>query len=257
MKYSWTSNFLKLAPAIFILMAWQILIWLNPRYEFFVGSPKGIFLEAKELVINGVLLEAIGVTGLEAFLGFLAGSIVGTLTGLLLWYSKRLNSMLRIYISALGSVPIFALGPVLVFWFGTGLFSKIVLGFLSTFAIAVAQAFNGAYEADPNLQKLLRVFGASQKQIFMKLIVPSSVIWMLAGIRINIGLALLGAFIGEFIASRQGLGYLIIVAQGLYNVNQIWVGVLGIIFIASIFYVLTGPIEKWARRWQEPNLSTA
>jgi NitT/TauT family transport system permease protein len=125
-----------------------------------------------------------------------------------------------------------------------------VLGFLSTFIIAVVQAYNGATEADQNLQKLLKVFGATRSQIFTKIIVPSSSIWVLAGIRINIGMALLGAFIGEFMSSKMGLGNLIIIAEGLYNVNQIWVGIIGIILIALFFNALTTPIEKWAKRWQ-------
>jgi NitT/TauT family transport system permease protein len=252
MKYSYKIGVLRVVPALLALTVWQLAVIIRPGYEFFIGSPVGIAIEARALFCTGVLPEAIAITGFEALLGFLAGSILGSLSGLLLWNYKGLKKVFGIYLTGISAVPIFALGPVLVFWFGTGLWSKVVLGFLSTFALAVSQAYNGATEADPNLQKLLRIFGANQRDVLFKLIVPSSLIWVLAGIRINIGLALLGAFIGEFIASKAGLGYMIIVAQGLYDVNQIWVGVGGIIFIATIFYLLTGPIERRARRWQEP-----
>lgn len=246
-----TKVLVKILPAMIVFLVWQFLIYVRPHLEFFIGSPLGVLNELGRSVRDGQLPEAILVTGFEALIGFLAGSIIGTLAGLLFWHFKWLNDIFRTYLSVLGAVPIFALGPVLVFWFGTGLWSKIVLGFLSTLILAVSQAFNGASEVDPNLQKLMRVFGATPWQIFSKLVLPSSLIWLLAGIRINIGLALLGAFIGEFIASKRGLGYMIIVAQGLYNVNQIWVAIGGIMFIALLFYILTGPIERRARRWQE------
>jgi len=142
------------------------------------------------------------------------------------------------------------LGPILIFWFGTGFASKAVLAFLSTVVIAIVQAYTGASDVDPNLVRLMRVFRANRSQIFAKLIAPSAMIWVLAGVRINIGMALLGAFIGEFIASSRGLGHLIIVAEGLFNISQIWVGVFAILIVALFFQALANPLEKWARRWQ-------
>ena len=241
---------LRCLPALVILSFWQVMILSKPEYEFFSGSPAGIVREMLGLVRAGTLQRDIGVTALEAILGFVIGSAIGTTCGLALWYSKRVYDMARPYVISLGSIPVFALGPILIFWFGTGIVSKIVLGFLSTFSIAVVQAYVGASETDQNLQKLLFVFGASRIQIFRKVIVPSATIWVLAGIRINIGMALLGAFIGEFISSNKGLGNLIILAEGLYNVNQIWVGIFGIVMIALVLSAATGPIERRAKRWQ-------
>jgi NitT/TauT family transport system permease protein len=245
------TQLVKVIPGILALVFWQFIVWLRPENEFFIGSPIGVIRELVILVANGSLFVDILVTSYEAVTGFIVGSITGTCLGLALWSSDRLQSIARPYIGVLGAVPIFALGPIVIFWFGTGILSKIVLGFLSTFAIAVAQAYTGAVEADENLQKLLRAFGASRMQIFTKLIIPSSAVWVLAGVRLNIGMALLGAFIGEFIASKRGLGHLIIVAEGLFNINQVLVGVLGIISIATLFLWVTAPIEKWAKRWRD------
>jgi NitT/TauT family transport system permease protein len=242
---------LKLLPALIIVALWETLILIKPPYEFFMGSPSGVLREAVDLIKAGTLYRDVAVTAFEALLGFLAGSAFGTGFGLGLWYSKPVYGIARPYIVALGAIPVFALGPIIIFWFGTGILSKVVLGFLSTFAIAVVQSYTGASEADQNLQKLLRAFGATRSQIFAKIIVPSSLVWVLLGIRINIGMALLGAFVGEFIASRIGLGHLIVLAEGLYNVNQIWVGIFAILAIAIVFYLATSPIERWARRWQE------
>jgi len=195
------------------------------------------------------MIQDFGVTMLETVLGFLSGTIIGSVVGLSLWFSKTSYKVAKPYLIFLGSLPVFALGPILIFWFGTGIFSKIVIGFLTTFVIALVQAYNGATETDKNLLTLIQSFGGSKLQAFKKIVAPSSMIWVLAGIRININMALLGAFVGEFISSNSGLGYQIIVAEGLFNVNQIWVGVIGLVLIALIFNLLTSPIEKWAKKW--------
>jgi NitT/TauT family transport system permease protein len=250
MKSKYSQLAIQISPAILFVTLWQLLILASPSYEFVMGSPIGILKEFFELLKAGTLLRDFFITTLEALLGFISGTVLGTATGLALWLSAKVYEVARPYIVALGSVPVFALGPVLIFWFGTGILSKVVLGFLATFIIAVVQAHTGACEADSNLLKLIKAFGGTRVQTFKKIIVPSATIWVLAGIRINISMALLGAFIGEFISSNMGLGNLIIVAEGLYNVNQIWVGVFCIILIALSFNWAVTPIEKWANRWR-------
>lgn len=187
-----TKLVLQAAPAIVLLAAWQVLVSAVPSYDFTVGSPLGISREFYTLAAEGNLPRDIGVTTLEAVLGFLSGSTIGTTVGLALWGSRRVYEIARPYLIALGSVPVFALGPALIFWFGTGIWSKVVLGFLVTFVIAVVQAHTGAMEADPNLLRLIKAFGGTRVQVFAKIIVPSATIWVLSGIRINIGMAWYG-----------------------------------------------------------------
>lgn len=244
------SRLLPALPAVVILALWQLSVGNDPRREFLFGSPLGILAEFREVASEGELFRDTAITATEAVLGFLGGTIVGSAFGMSLWFSELAFRMARPYLVALGSVPVFALGPVLIFWFGTGIWSKVVLGFLSTFVIAVIQAYTGATQADPNLLRLTKAFGGSRWQRFTKIVAPSSIVWVLAGIRLNIGMALLGAFIGEFIASRYGLGHMIIVAEGLYNVNRIWVGVVCIMMLAIFFHACTLPIERWASRWK-------
>lgn len=241
---------LQLMPLIVAVVVWQAMVSATPGYDFTFGSPQGIAREVGVLTAEGSLWSNVGVTAIEAVLGFLAGSAVGTMVGLTLWLSKTAYTIARPYLIALGAVPVFALAPVLIFWFGTGIWSKVVLGFLSTFVVAVSQAHTGAKEADPNLIRLTQAFGGTKAQVFLKIIVPSAAIWVIAGVRVNIGMSLLGAFVGEFISSRTGLGHMIIVAEGLYNVNQIWVGVIGLVAIALFFHLCTWPIERWALRWK-------
>lgn len=237
-------------PGLAVLLFWQLMVWKNEKLDFTIGSPLGIAAELRTLGVTADFWMHIGITATEAVLGFLAGCVVGTTVGLSLWLSRTAYEIARPYLIALGSVPVFALAPVLIFWFGTGMLSKVILGFLATFVIAVVQAHSGACEADPNLLRLTKAFGGNRKQMLVTIVFPSAAIWVVAGIRLNIGMALLGAFIGELIAARAGLGHFIMVAQGLYNVNQIWVGVFSIVALAVTFYWLTKPFEKWASRWK-------
>jgi NitT/TauT family transport system permease protein len=241
---------LQVLPAVVALSAWQVIANISPHFDFTIGSPLGIVREFNVLAQAGTLWRDFAITALETILGFFAGSTSGTAIGLAMWTSRAVFIVARPYLVALGAVPVFALGPVLIFWFGTGIWSKVVLGFLSTFVIALVQAYTGANEADPNLIRLTKAFGGTRWQTFCKIIAPSAAIWVLSGIRLNIGMALLGAFVGEFISSRMGLGHIIIIAEGLYNVNQIWVGVIGIMIIAVLFHACTFPIERWANRWK-------
>lgn len=238
-----------LIPAVVIVIAWQALAASHTSYAFFLGSPLGVLREMLALLRDGTLLRDILVTAGEALAGFTIGTLLGTLVGLTFWYSDSAYAIAKPYLIALGSLPIFALAPVLIFWFGTGVLSKIVMGLLSTFVVAVIQARNGAMSADRDLLRLAKTYRASKTTTFWRIVVPSAALWVTAGIRLNVGMALLGAFIGELVASRAGLGYLIVVAQGLFNVNQIWVGVVGIVFIALLMQLLAYPAERWAQRW--------
>jgi NitT/TauT family transport system permease protein len=245
--------FVRLIPAIAVLALWQLAVAQSPKLDFTIGSPGGIFREFRVLVATE-LLGHFSVTLAEALLGFLAGTTVGTTLGLFLWGMRRTYDVLRPYLFGLGALPIIALGPMMIFWFGTGILSKVVLGFLATVVVAITQSYTGAREADSDLLKMVQAFGGTRRQAFWKIVVPSAGLWVIAGVRINVSMALLGAFVGEFIASRAGLGHLIIAAEGLYNVNQIWVGVAGILLIAFVLHLATFPLEQWADKLKpQPN----
>src|SRR2546429_6720631 len=117
-------------PAVIVLGCWQLFVRLSPQAEFFLGSPLRIVREIGVLWSAGNLINDVFGTAGEALTGFVAGSFLGTVLGLSLWYSRVVYAMAKPYIIALGSIPVFALGPMLIFWFGTGFISKAVLAFL-------------------------------------------------------------------------------------------------------------------------------
>jgi NitT/TauT family transport system permease protein len=233
-----------------VAAAWQGAVQFSASGEFFFGSPAGIMREFQNLLLTGNLARHTSVTAVEAVIGFVLGVTLGSVIGLALWGSRTTYELLRPYLIVLGSVPVFALGPVLIFWFGTGIWSKIFLAFLATLVIAISQAYAGATEADHRLLQMVQAFGGSRTAAFRSVVVPSAMIWVLSSLRIGSGMALLGAFVGEFISSREGLGHMIIVAEGLYNMNQVWVGVICIALLALLFHSFAQPIERWATRWK-------
>lgn len=124
--------------------------------------------------------------------GFLLGTTIGAVLGLALWYSRLVAQISRPYITALSAVPIFALSPIIISWFGIEITSKIMLAFLSTVCMALVQSYMGAMSVEKRYLKLMQVVGAKRSQTFRLVVVPSSLIWVLNAMKINIGLALMG-----------------------------------------------------------------
>jgi NitT/TauT family transport system permease protein len=202
-------------PLVLLVVAWYLLTENNPQRQFIFSSPTQVLSAFVRLSDSGELYRNAGVTIFEAVIGFLMGTIIGALLGLSLWYSRLVARIAQPYITAIATVPIFALAPIIIVWFGIGIFSKIMLAFLSTVAVAIVQSYQGAMSVEPRYLRLMQVVGATRWQTFRIVVMPSSWIWVVNAMKLNIGLALLGAFIGEFISAEEGLGYMIVKASGL------------------------------------------
>lgn len=236
-------------PLLIFFVAWYTFT-LQPDRQFIFSSPAKVWTAFLTLINNGELAAHTRTTLFEAICGFVMGTTAGAGLGLGLWYSKTVASVVRPYIAALASVPIFALSPMIIVWFGIGIFSKIMLAFLSTVVVAMVQSYQGAMSVQPRFLRLMEVVGADRSQVFRFLVVPSSIIWVINAMKLNIGLALLGAFIGEFISAEQGLGYMIVKASGTYDMATVFVGVGMLMVVALALSYLVELLEKHLLRWQ-------
>jgi NitT/TauT family transport system permease protein len=245
---------LYLAPLVVFLIGWQLLTWSDPKRQFIFSSPALVWSAFCRLSANHELFENSAITLFEAVVGFVIGTTGGAFIGLALWCSKLTARIARPYITALASVPIFALTPIIIVWFGIGIGSKVALASISTAAVAIVQAYQGATSVNPSHLRLLTVAGATRAEILRIVIIPSSLIWVINAMKLNIGLALLGAFIGEFISSEQGLGYMIVRASGLYDMATVFVGVIALVAIALVLTNLVERLERLLLRWR--NLET-
>jgi NitT/TauT family transport system permease protein len=250
MRTKLSTILLGLLPLFIFLLLWEFVLATSSQKIFLFSSPSLVFHSLLANIKNGTLIRDIFVTGQEALFGFLIGNIVGALIGLSLWYSKRIATLTRPYIIAIGAIPIFSIAPMMIMWFGTGLYAKVMMAALSTVIIAITQSYEGARQVDVHQIKLFQSFGASRTQIFSKLIVPSSLVWLFNSLKLNISFALLGAFIAEFISAEEGLGHRIIKAGGTYDVALVLASVLCIVLLALLFSGIIYLFEKTLLRWK-------
>lgn len=243
MKTTKYTNLISFIILVVILGAWQFFA-SNQKFGFLFGSPTAIFLKLVENTASGALPYHFAITGLEALFGFIIGIILGTFAGFLLWYSPKIASISKPYISFLGAIPVFAFAPMIIIWFGIGFSMKVALAAFAVFLVALAQAYEGAKSVDEAEYKLLKTYGATRFQMFQKVIFPSSLSWVLASMKLNVGFAILGAFIGEFISSNEGLGHFIIKAGSLYDIPGVLAGGLYLVLLSVIFSWFVKIVEK-------------
>jgi NitT/TauT family transport system permease protein len=192
----------------------------------------------------------VGITGLEAISGFIVGNILGMVMGIGLAFFPLAQRIAKPYMTVVGAIPVFALAPMMIMWFGVGCMAKAFLAMLSTLLIAITNAYEGAVQTDPNLIAMSRSFGASRFQIFRLLVLPSAVSWLISSLRMSIGFALLGAFIGELISADRGLGYAIMKAGGLYDIPRVLAGVVLMVTLALLQTFVVDCVSRRLLRWR-------
>jgi NitT/TauT family transport system permease protein len=242
---------LQAAAVIGFFALWEMGVRMGWISAFLVGSPFGIFTVAFKMTATGELLSDTWYTLFEAILGFVIGTIFGSLLGLALWYSVFVARLVEPFIVAINSVPKIALAPIVVLWFGTGLVSKVALSVSLTAIVALIAAYQAAKDADVDLQSLLISMGADKHQVFFKAVVPSTLPSIIATFRINIGFGLVGAVVGEFISSQRGLGHLIYTASSLYDLNTVWVGLFTLMVMGFVLYYVIDIIERASLPWKQ------
>ena len=235
---------------VVLVVFWEIAAQARMINGQLLGSPLGIFHSAVIGLTQGHLLYDTWVTFVETLLGLLVGSGLGIGLGLVLWFHPRTSDIVEQFSILLNSIPKIALGPLIVIWFGSGMNSKIWLAGISTFAVAIISSCAAAQEVDKDLLNLFLSFKARRAMIFRKLIVPASMPWIISIVRINIGFALIGAVVGEFIASENGLGHAVFVAGSLFDLNTVWLGVIILTLMAALLTWVVQLIEKRIVSWK-------
>jgi len=226
------------------LALWEIAITAGWIPVYLYGQPTGIWRELVKGLASGSLLRDSWVTAKETVIGFLIGSFLGSGAGLLLWLSPTTAAVLRPLMVALNGLPKIALAPLIIVWFGIGIESKIAVAAIITFIVAMITSFAGSQEIDNDYVRMLKALGASRFQIFRMVIVPGSLPWIASAFRLNIGFAMIGAVVGEYISAEQGLGYQIYYSGTLYNLNAVWGGILALMILALLLDSIVGWVER-------------
>ena len=217
---------------------------------FLFGSPSAIAAQLLAMVADGSVWVDARVTGLETLGGFVLGNLLGTALGLSLWFSRFASRVVQPFVLALGSVPIVALAPIAIIWFGTGFASKLAMATLSVVVVALVVAYKGALGVDPDQVNLMRSLGASRRQIFRLLVLPASLTDIFAGLKLTVGFALVGAIVGEFMSSSEGLGHAIFKAGSLYAISRVFAALAVTVALALILSAAVSRVERALLPWR-------
>jgi NitT/TauT family transport system permease protein len=236
---------------VLIVAAWESAVRYGKISAFLFGSPFGIAAAAWRMMGSLELFTDAGYTLWASFLGFVIGTLVGSILGLGLWYSAYVARVVEPFLVAINSVPKIAFAPLVVLWFGTGLISKVMLSISLTAIVALIAAYQAAKETDPDLQKMMASLGCTKLQIFQKVVIPSSMPHIIGTFRINVGFALVGTVVGEFISSQYGIGHVIFVASSLYDLNTVWVGIFSLMLMGFLLYLGIDWLEERLLKWKD------
>jgi NitT/TauT family transport system permease protein len=190
------------------------------------------------------------VTLVETVLAFLIGTAGGLGVGLWLALSPMAAAILDPYIKALNSMPRVILAPIFAVWFGLGIASKVALGFTLVFFIVFFNVYQGVREVSPTILANARVLGASQRQLLRHVYLPSATSWVFSSLHTSVGLAFVGAVVGEYLGSSRGVGYLILQAEGAFDINTVMAGILVLTAFALVLDALVGRVERRLMKWQ-------
>jgi NitT/TauT family transport system permease protein len=245
----WTEIW-RLAVLVLSAGAWEGATRAELINPFWVSSPSRIVADLGKAFTSGSVFVHIGVTLYEAFLGFVTGAAAGILGGFVLARWDRLARVLDPYVTALNSLPRVALAPLFILWFGIGLTSKVVLAFSLVVFILLVNTYAGAKNVDQDLIIITRLLGASRRQLTVKVILPASIPWIFAGLRLGLAYALIGAVVGEVIVAQAGLGFLISHSAGVFDTTGVFSALIILMVIAMLLNELMKVTERKLLRWR-------
>src|SRR5471032_3709301 len=217
---------------------------------FFFGEPIKVFWAIVDWVVTGEIFVHLGVTLLETMLGFVIGSTAGLGIGLWLALSNTASAVMEPYIKGFNSMPRVVLAPIFAVWFGLGIWSKVALGVTLVFFVVFFNVYQGVREVSPTLIANARMLGATQRQLLRAIYLPSAMSWVFASLHNAVGLAFVGAVVGEYLGSAQGVGYLILQAEGTFDINTVFAGIVVLTAFALVLDGVVGAVEGRLMTWQ-------
>jgi NitT/TauT family transport system permease protein len=239
-----------LGSLLILLAVWQLLFALLKLPAFILPSPKMVWDKFMIILLDGTWWHHLSWTLLEIILGLLIGSLAAMLIGYGLSKVPALERLMAPFLVGSSSLPMVAVAPLLVIWFGAGLGSKVLICALTVFFPVLVNVLVGLRETPRELHELMRSLNASPWQRLSLLEFPAALPVLLGGLRVGTTLSVIGAIVGELVSSDRGLGFLINVGRGQFDTALVFVAVLSLIFMASVLYYGVLLLERRALAWQ-------
>ena len=241
--------YLVILLAVFIA-AWQVLADRGMINPLFFSSPKQVLADMAEMFSTGYIMPQIGITLYAAFLGLFYGIVLGTAIALIVGNNRVLAHILEPIFVGIHGLPLLALGPLFVVWFGIGIKSKIFMATISVFFLVFFNIYAGFKDVDIQLIQTLKLMRASKIQLMTKVILPSCIPWLIASLKAGVGAAVLGAIVGEYLGATAGLGWVIQSAGGYYNITRVIACVIVLMVIMFILNAIVSWIDRKALKWR-------
>jgi sulfonate transport system permease protein len=259
------ARFWQITVLIALLVAWHVAS-RNEQFAFFLGEPiqvagriwswfmpvaippNALFPEG--LPGNADVYLHLGVTLLETVLAFIIGTVLGLACGLWLALARTASLIFDPYIKAANSMPRVILAPIFALWFGLGIWSKVALAVTLVFFIVFFNVYQGVREVSPVVLANARMLGANQRQLLRTVYLPSATSWVFSSLHTSVGLAFVGAVVGEYLGSARGVGYLILQAEGTFDVNTVFAGIVVLTAFALVLDGIVGVLEERLMKWQ-------
>jgi NitT/TauT family transport system permease protein len=245
---TWALGLCQLGILIAFVALWEISARTGWIDAFFWSQPSAIVHTMGIFFTEGNAFVDIVYTFRSTILGFILGTSAGALLGMSFWWSRNYALIAQPYIICLESIPKLALAPLIILVFGMGLASKVAIATALTLVVSTLTAYSGVQAVDRDQEKLFYSLGASRWQVFTKLVMPSCIPWIISILRVNIGLALTGSIVGEFVASQYGLGRTILYAGQTYEIALVWVAVLVLSALSMVMYIGVSWLERVLRK---------
>jgi len=234
-----------------ILVAWYWGSSVSDDVAFFFGRPVEVAQRLwRWFVTDADIYKHLGVTLMETLLAFLIGTLLGLATGLWLALSPFASAVLDPYLKAANAMPRVILAPIFAMWFGLGIWSKVALAVTLVFFIVFFNVYQGVREVSPVVLANARMLGANARQLMRHVYVPSAMSWVFSSLHTSVGLAFVGAVVGEYLGSASGVGYLILQAEGSFDISTVFAGIVLLTVAALVLDGLVGLAERHLMKWQ-------
>lgn len=231
-----------------LLLIWELSAQLGLIDSFILSQPSRIGSTIMSMTHQG-LFSHVGVTVFETLVGFVLGVLSGTALAVVLWWSPFISKVAEPYLVVLNSLPKIALGPVIIIIVGAGTEAIIFMALAISLIVTVLEMLNGFRHTEEEFIRMASTFGATKRQIFMKIVFPYNVPTLFNSLKINIGLSLVGVIAGEFLVSKAGLGYLIVYGGQVFKMDLVMSSVIILACVAALMYEAVVLLQKFAMRW--------
>ncbi len=240
-----TITFWRLSIVLLIFFVWELFARNHMINTFLFSSPSRVIQTMVSLIQSRELFLHIGITIYEVFISFVVTSLLSFFIATILWSNDLLAKIMDPYITILNSLPKVALGPLIIIWVGASIHSIIFMALMISLFVTILTIYQGFISINPSYIIMLKSFGASKWQIFQKIIFPSNYDTIIAALKINISMSLIGVVMGELLVSKSGLGYLIMYGSQVFQIDLVITGVFLLGVLSSIMYFLLSLLERY------------